>query len=315
MSPYRERASACRVCAVVVAYHPDALFLDRLADIEAQVETVVVVDNTPGGATTLRTPNLHRDFVVLGAGGNVGVARALNMGCEWACERGYSWVLTMDQDSRVGPAMVETMVDAALRRTDLARVAVLAPVADLGATRGAPALFLRRRPGSLFCFERVVVRPGEVSPVSIVISSGSLLSMRAFRALGGLCDDLFIDYVDTEYCLRCNAAGYRVLVVGSATMSHRLGDKHEVTVLGRTFAPTFHDPRRLYYIARNRVHMYRWYAAKFPHWLAFDLVAGGYNLVRVLLAEPGKRAKVWAMVRGTVDGLRGCTGVANPIEL
>ncbi len=144
--------------------------------------------------------------------------------------------------------------------------------------------------------------------VTIVITSGALTNLQVWEKLGGFRDDFFIDYVDTEYCLRAKRAGYKILVSAGAKLYHRLGDKREVKRLGLTLKPTFHSPLRLYYVARNRVPMVREYALEFPHWFLFDVVAGAYNTLRILLTEDKRLQKLGATVQGTWDGLLGRMG-------
>ena len=77
---------------------------------------------------------------------------------------------------------------------------------------------------------------------------------------------------------------------------------------GRKVRPTFHSALRLRYMARNRWVVWRRHAWAFPHWAAFDAVYSHYNLLRVLVFEDGRAAKLAAVVRGTWDGVCGRRG-------
>jgi hypothetical protein len=50
------------------------------------------------------------------------------------------------------------------------------------------------------------------------------------------------------------------------------------------------------------------YALRFPHWLAYELVATIFTSLRMLSTEDQKGAKLSAIARGTWDGLRGRMG-------
>ena len=54
--------------------------------------------------------------------------------------------------------------------------------------------------------------------------------------------------------------------------------------------------------------MIRQYALRFPHWFLYELVASFYIFMKMLLFESQKTAKLWAVLRGTLDGLRGRMG-------
>ncbi|MBE3041888.1 hypothetical protein IMZ48_04760, partial [Candidatus Bathyarchaeota archaeon] len=159
-----------------------------------------------------------------------------------------------------------------------------------------------------FLYERVRCRGDRLDDVSIVITSGSLLRASAFQALGGFREDFFIDYVDTEYCLRALSRGYRIVVACNAKLEHRLGDRTREQRGPFVLYPTGHSPTRWYYISRNRIPMLRMYALRFPHWLTFEIAASAFWLLRMLIAEDLRAEKVRAVLRGTWDGLRGRMG-------
>jgi rhamnosyltransferase len=67
----------------------------------------------------------------------------------------------------------------------------------------------------------------------------------------------FIDHVDTEWCLRARAAGYRLLVVPEARLHHRLGESvKRLPIFGRRKI-FYHTPLRDYYMFRNTLLMLR----------------------------------------------------------
>ena len=88
------------ICGIIVTYHPDDDFHQRVSAIVDQVNHVIIVDNASG-------PNVQELLGKLGARPNItsilnqenlGIAAAMNQGFEWAQENNYAWVLTLDQD-------------------------------------------------------------------------------------------------------------------------------------------------------------------------------------------------------------------------
>ena len=134
--------------------------------------------------------------------------------------------------------------------------------------------------------------------VTVAITSGSLMNVKAYKEIGPLIDDLFIDYVDTEYCLRAQLKGYKILVNTRANLYHNLGNRQEVSFLNKKIYPTFHNPIRRYYIARNRIFMIRKYSLLFPHWLLFDIVAEAYNSFRIIFFENQRILKLQLHFKG-----------------
>ncbi len=303
------------VCAVIVTYHPDEAFATRLAAIDRQVAHTVIVDNGSPQETVGQLAALASTRVKLIANGeNRGVAAALNQGLHEALARGFSWAVTFDQDSRPAEGMVAALLERGLRGVSRA-APVAAPVAVVGPAivdENIPDVsyrFLRAHPRLPLLPQRVGSGESErgLENVTFVITSGALVNLAVFKLLGGYREDLFIDYVDTDYCLRAKRAGYRVAVSADATLFHHRGARRSVRRWGRIFRPTFYSPTRYYYLARNGVLTARAHALRFPHWFLFDLTATLNNFVRLSM-EDDRRAKVRAALEGLRDGLRGRTG-------
>jgi len=297
-----------RVCGVVVVFQPDADLAKRIDVIRQQVDHIIVVDNGSGGQAK---ENLQRASVVQGVetirnASNLGVATALNQGARRAGELGFEWVLTLDQDSIPAPDMVRELWAVYRTQVEPDRIAIVAPqVIDAGLGRRAP--FLRKKMG--FIYERAQCEEMYLENVTTVITSGALVRISAYEAIGGYRDDFFIDYVDTEFCLRVRRSGFRIVVACRARLNHYLGKRRRVSIGPITLMPTFHSPERWYYMSRNRIPMLKAYALRFPHWLTYELIATIYVMLRMLLTEDQRVAKLRAIVQGTRDGLKENMGI------
>ena len=255
-------ASGKQVCAVLVTYHPDADLPRRLARILNETGAVVVVDNGSGAAAVAmleRLPFGPSVSVILNPR-NLGVASALNIGIRRAIELGYAWALLLDQDSVPDEGMVEALIAVRAAFPDPSRLAVV---------------------GAAF---RDVHRAGEGdAPIPIgaadaaqpwievqtVITSGSLIGLAQHARIGPFREELFIDYVDAEYCFRARRLGYRVIQTREPLMAHAIGAS---TRHGRKWTSN-HSPDRRYYIARNDTVMLREYGRfRFGLWAWKSLV-------------------------------------------
>jgi rhamnosyltransferase len=146
----------------------------------------------------------------------------------------------------------------------------------------------------------------------MVLSSGSLYDLNTFDVVGRFREDFFIDYVDSEYCIRLLDMGFKIRVACEARLGHSLGKRRVVQVGLLKFFPTFHSPIRWYYISRNRIPMLRMYALKFPYWLSFEIVSSVYIFLRMMLFEDQRLLKLKAIFYGTLDGLCRRMGKISP---
>lgn len=297
-------ANVPSLCGVVVMYHPDAGIVANLSAMIRECGRVFVVDNGASVETRARLATLP-GLEMIGLGQNIGVAAALNAGGRRACAEGCKWMVTFDQDSRPRAGMVDALLATATRNPAAAVVAprIFEPAGPAGGYR-----WLRPHPRVPWLFQRRGVEAGDLPAVTAAITSGSLVSLPVWEQVGGFDERLFIDYVDIEYCLRIGREGGVVAVAAAAGLDHSLGARQSAVVLGQDFRPMHHPALRHYYMARNRVIVWRRHAAAVPHWALFDAIFAAYNTVRVLAFEGEKRAKLRAMRLGLVDGWKGRHG-------
>jgi len=263
-----------RIAVMGILYNPPADVLGNIVSYLDQVAALYVVDNSDEPSNWL-VERIQGDGKVhyLCKRGNLGVATALNCGAEMALTDGFEFLLTMDQDSRVLPGMVEALM--ACHGEEFGLV--------------APYLLTRDRqipPVNKMC-----------RPVLTAMTSGSLLSLEAYQKVGPFRDDFFIDFVDIEYCLRLQRHGYKILQADGAHLEHHVGRR-----VGKGwFSVTTHPPLRKYYKTRNRFQVWKEYGADFPGYVWGDRLRFVLEFGRLLLFEPEKRAKLHMMWRGYRD--------------
>jgi rhamnosyltransferase len=301
------------VYAVVVTYQPEINVLqDLLARLSPQVDRIVVIDNTlmsDERVTGVLSGLGHDNILLRRLGDNMGIATALNVGIEFALASGATHVLLSDQDSQPAPGMVRELVDCDTRL--VSRGVNLGCVCPqyFDRTSEQHFRFQVQRQGSLF-YSSVAVGPDEdCLEIITTISSGTLIPRSALDAVGGMREDFFIDHVDTEWCHRARAQGFRNFAAPRAQLVHRLGDDvFRVWYFGWQRYSVY-SPLRLYYRFRNFILICR-----LPHVPArWAIRAGWYwlgNLYAHCLFAPRRRANARAIALGLWDGLRGRTGPA-----
>ncbi len=300
--------SPISLCAVVVTFHPDAAVAENLRAVVGECGLTLVMDNGSSDEDRARLASVP-SAQVIPLGRNLGIATALNRGVARAAELGFSHAILFDQDSRPDCGFAAALVATAAAHP---RAAVVVPrIVEQGA---APRLYrwARRHAALPFFFQRVACEGVDLPEVTMAITSGSLVEIDAWRALGGVDETLFIDYVDTDHCLRVVQSGRTIAVSAGAVLLHRLGDRRERRLAGLTLRPTNHAPFRHYFMARNRVHLWRRHAGARPDWAVFDFSYMLYNTFRVLASEEARWRKLNAMVLGTWDGLLGRLGPCPP---
>jgi rhamnosyltransferase len=296
-----------RVASITVAFNPDPARLSvQIAALRGQVQRIVIVDNgsKPAVASILDVDDPL--ITVVSLADNVGVAAGFNVGIETARRHAAEFVLLLDHDSIPAPGMVEALVSAYRRSTSAAgapQVAAMGPrVTDIRDRLDYPFIRLGWMHNThLRCAEA----RDSVLACDFLISSGSLIPMESFAAVGAFDEALFIDSVDLEWCCRARDRGLALYGVCDARLDHWLGD-HRRTVLGAVTL-VVHSPQRIYYMTRNRFLLYR--RAYMPlKWKLKDFLRSLAKFVATMLLIPPRGEYARLTLQAVRDALGGRGG-------
>ncbi len=285
--------TAQSVCAVIVTYHPSAKMLENIAQVLAQVQGLVVVDNGSNAdeLAPLRVASQTLGFQLIENGKNLGLAEALNQGVRWAKSQGYPWVILFDQDSRITEGFIRQMFMAWESHPDRERVGSIHPK-YVDPETGIEPLVRRARDGG---------------PV-VSTTSGALMPTWIFDRIGWFASEYFIDCVDIEYSLRARTADYLIADSTLAVLLHHAGHPRRLSFLGFSFGPTHHSAMRRYYMSRNRIAVYRKYFRVFPRWVLQSMNESLRDTIKCFVGEQNRARKFRNFLLGTWDGLTGRMG-------
>jgi rhamnosyltransferase len=283
------------ITAIVTAYHPDALLRGVVDSALAACEAVVVVDNTPradaaAGAAApggplhgLEDPRVR----VLGDGGNLGLAAALNLGLAALADKAEA-VLLLDQDSVIPDGMIASL---ALDLEDPSIGIVGPSPVDAGTGRR---------------YETLAGRHKQIDDRDIVITSGMLIRRDCLAQVpGGFREDFFVDYVDVDFCLRARRNGVRIVRDLALEMPHSIGDVRTHRLLGRSVKVGHQAAWRHYWNTRNGVVLIREHVRRNPVWAAANALFLARWFALIVLFETERRSHAAAFLRGLADGLTG----------
>ncbi len=279
--------------AGITVYEPD---IERLNEnttaVLSQTERVYIVDNASSNSGAFKAKfRDNEQVVIIENEKNEGVAKALNQMCEMALSDGFKWILLLDQDS-----VPETdIIKKFSRYTDKADVAIITP------------RYIDDNEPEVLNSESLP----EFEFVSRCDTSASLVNLEIYKQLGGFDEDMFIDYVDFDYCTTAEKNGYLILRDNEAILHHRLGHAEEITFfmpIGRIFGIkklqkvmfTYnHSPLRTYYYVRNAKYY------RYKHADAIDIKKEKKTVFRwmalKLMFEKEKFQKLKAAIKGSRD--------------
>lgn len=274
-----------KIVAIIITFNPNLDQLkNNIASIISQVDEVIIVDNGSNNQNVFNDllSELGHFTLILNAD-NLGIAEAQNIGMAAAAELEASWSLILDQDSLYPTSGIESIESILERREYLNRnIGLLSPV------------YVDRNWDGDF-----VAETGSITvPVDFPIASGSLISMRAWKKVGGFDSQLFIDRVDDDFDLRLREAGFELLQVNAIQMEHSIGNISEVTIFGHKIQIFNHSAFRKYYQARNSIL----FAKKHGSWMK-EIFRINVLLLKTAVFEKQKLQKTIKIFSGVKNGI------------
>lgn len=143
--------------------------------------------------------------------------------------------------------------------------------------------------------------------VSHAIASGALIPAKVLHEVGLMQENLFIDWVDLEWCWRAkNRHDYQTICTGDVVIEHTMGDG-SIRFLWRKVG--IRTPLRRYYMVRNAAHIALYSrSATVPIRVETFAKAFYWTLIFPLIAPSQKGQHLRATLAGLWDGLRNRMG-------
>lgn len=266
-----------KLAAVVVFYNPSEDNINNIKKYEKSVDRLFVVDNTDDDLLRI---NDSKKIKYIKLNKNMGIAYALNKGAKEAIHEKYKWLLTLDQDSKITEKNVLDMKKF-IENSKIKNIGLVSPFQDIGS--------------------KEEIKDIEYEDMIEVMTSGNIIDLNVYKKIGGFKDWLFIDCVDTDYCMNLHRNGYKVLRLNKVIMKHNLGDVKIHKLFGKEYPCYNHSPIRRYYIARNNLYINSMYNDLFPDYCKHLIRIQKGQVKRILAFEKNKIKKLLMMYRGYKD--------------
>ena len=261
----------------IVTYEPN---VQRLRENLSSMLTnksagcIIIVDNHSSCQDILpQVTDEKIRYVIIRNSDNMGIAHALNQICEEAVKLDFEWVVTLDQDSVMQPGMLDNLTHYT-QQTD---IGIICPRIE---DRNLGRLHAKNIQGTEY--------------INYCITSGNLVRLEAWKKVGGFSEELFLDGVDFDFCIKLHNNSFRILRVNDVYLTHEVGHgrrislpfHHQISILN-------HSPLRLYYITRNYLYIGKKYHRRW-YW-TWEVLK---RILIVICYESNKRQKLQYIITG-----------------
>lgn len=234
--------------SIIVLYKHDPIaFKQVLKNQINNFSNIVLVNNSPEISIDSYKSN---HVTVINNSTNIGLAAALNVGILEAKKQGAEMVALFDQDTLLQDNFCSSMLKL-IKAYQGKKSALYAPSYFNHVTKDYGS-FINFKPLQL-----IRSKPFNYSYVAYpqyVITSGSVITIAVLEDVGLMLEELFIDFIDIEWCLRARSKGYEIVIFPQVEISHYLGDS-SISFLGTNYP--IHSPKRMYYYFRNAMYLYQ----------------------------------------------------------
>lgn len=291
-----------KLAVVIVSFNPVWVELKSLVEnlISNHEVNVFIVDNNSNDAVAEFSLFPQTEMLTISFfPENVGIAAAQNHGLKLATSNDClaDYIFLFDQDSQIESGFINNML-AAYQSLNDKYIAAIGPIfSDSRYGFYYPIIEMSNNGFRTKINPQYLIHPFRAS---MLIASGMMINTVCLNKIGFMDETLFIDYVDTEWCLRAIAKGYSFYAIPNVRMKHAIGDDNIKLFKWRV---PIHSSFRRYYRIRNS-----FYLLKLPHVpklmsireVFFSVI---HQMILVFLGRDAKN-QIKCLFRGVFDGLR-----------
>jgi rhamnosyltransferase len=233
-----------KAAAVVILFNPNKNLQRNVLSYLNDVSFLYLVDNseTSSFSTEVLAAYKYKILTIHNAS-NEGIAKRLNQACRLALKDGFNYLLTMDQDSFFDERMMKEYFKCIQSYPLKEKVAMF-------------GVNYEERTSNLTC---------NYNKVKVLITSGSVINLNNYEDINGFDENLFIDYVDTDYCFKSILKGYELVQFSNIYMHHEIGTATQYLSIKnlKSSKRSIHSSTRLYYMTRNFLYLKKKYEKNF----------------------------------------------------
>jgi GT2 family glycosyltransferase len=222
----------------------------------------LVVDNGSMDSSIEKIEAACPGVQVLKTGRNLGYAEGNNRGIQQAIERNADYVLILNNDTKVDPAMLTSLIAAVQSNSEIGIAGPTVFCDDPADRLFAAGSFIQWTRGSVMhrgMFRSCASTPLKSEPQSVdfIAGCGLLANCRMVKSVGALNPEYFLNFEDVEWAVRARRHGFQILHVPAAVMRHKISAS-----LGN------HSAVNTYYMTRNSLRFFWQNSPKSLRWIA-----------------------------------------------
>lgn len=263
-----------RIAGTVILYNPPNNILNNIETYLDDLEFLLIYDNSSNNHAEKHFKN-NSKFHYIWEGENKGIAVRLNNAIETCKDKNIDFLLTMDQDS-------------SFQSGDFLKYRNFITNYDSSCIGMFGILHNKKN-----------IPSSKISENQILITSGSVLNIKNTKNIGKFDDKLFIDHIDTDYCIRIFNEKLKTIRLNEIVLEHNEGEiTHTRTLMFKKESRMIHSPIRIYFKTRNHLYLAKKHR-KFSKYIGYNILL---NIIKNnLLYNSNKISTLYYAIKGIID--------------
>lgn len=256
---------------------------------------IIVVDNASKVNQCKEINDQFPDVVTIRSEVNGGFSAGNNIGIKWALENQYGYIMMLNNDTVVAPDMIKFLKQKCDAETVVAPKMLYFSKPDIIWYGGGT---INKKTGNAEHYNMNSTDKHDVKSSECTFATGCCIMLKSetINKVGLLNEDYFMYCEDTDYCIRLQKVGIKILYVSSAKLWHKIsastgGDESAFSI---------------YYMTRNRIEVIKKYKDY------FDFTALPFTIISRKIRRNQMKKKdnpSWkAFDKGIKDGINGVSG-------
>ncbi len=223
--------------------------LESLKEHTPEEYELVIVDN---GSQYMQEEMVGVADVYIRNKENLGFAGGNNKGIGYAIKNGADYVLLLNNDTTVDPFFLDRLVESGESSKN---IGIIGPEIyfysdpDRVWFSGGKINWLKTKGSHLGLNEKRIGKQsngktGKITATDYMTGCAMLIKKEVIEKIGGLSEDYFLYYEDTDYCLRAQKEGWQCVLAPESRIWHKISQST------KEFSPSY-----LYYHTRNGLMM------------------------------------------------------------
>lgn len=266
--------------AVIVLYNPGIEDYKNIASYSDKIDITLIIDNSSINHLDeiMKYINIDNTRVIYEHHSeNFGLCKGMNVGLRKLYAEGCKWALTMNSDSYFKNDAIDVFRDF-VKHNYCEKIAILSPVYTFD--RNIKDIYIGKK------------------DIKRAMMSGNYLNLDAFFNLGGFYEELFVDGLDNDYCIRAKKNKYRIVECGEALMVHMPCQTRKKKIFFKEIMYGYDSPKRYYGHARSLAYLIKTYKT------GYEIVFYFYKLFKICFLFDNKKEFLNQYWKGTKEGLK-----------